>query len=44
MLVLTNMGDSPVALPAGFSLALASGPVEDKVPSDTTVYLVPSKS
>jgi alpha-glucosidase len=44
VLVLTNMGDSPVALPAGFSLALASRPVEDKVPSDTTVYLVPSKS
>ncbi|MEX1908411.1 glycoside hydrolase family 13 protein [Janibacter sp. Y6] len=38
-LVLANLGDAPVALPAGAEVLVASGPLADgQVPSDTAVW------
>lgn len=41
LLVLTNLGDAPVALPDGYEAVLASGPVDGGVPTDTTVWALP---
>ena len=39
LLVLTNFGEDAVALPDGFEVVLASGPLADgRVPTDTTVW------
>ena len=36
---MTNLGQSPVALPDGAQVLLSSGPlVDDAVPTDTTVW------
>ena len=41
VLVITNLGPTPVALPAGAQRLLSSGPLtpEGLVPTDTTVWL-----
>ncbi len=39
VLVVTNFGETPVALPEGAEVVVASGPLEDgRVPQDTTVW------
>jgi alpha-glucosidase len=38
VVVLANLGTVPVTLPAGVELLVASGPVADDVPGDTTVW------
>ncbi|PFG35384.1 alpha-glucosidase [Flavimobilis soli] len=42
LLVLTNLGDAPVQVPAGYEVLVASGPLGDGVPTDTTVWAVPA--
>ncbi len=39
VVVLANLGTEPVTLPSGVEVLVASGPVADEVPSDTTVWL-----
>jgi alpha-glucosidase len=39
VVVLANLGSTPVELPAGHEVLLASGPVDTTLPADTTVWL-----
>ena len=41
LLVMTNLGAAPVEVPAGYEVVVASGPVTDGVPTDTTVWALP---
>ena len=38
---MTNLGAAPVEVPAGYEVVVASGPVTDGVPTDTTVWALP---
>src|SRR5699024_8363950 len=43
LLVLTNLGETPVPLPAGFEVVLASASLDEgRVPADTTVWPLPT--
>lgn len=44
LLVMTNLGAAPVEVPAGYEVVVASGPVTDGVPTDTTVWALPENA
>ncbi len=44
LLVMTNLGVAPVEVPAGYEVVVASGPVTDGVPTDTTVWALPENA
>ncbi len=44
LLVMTNLGGTPVEVPVGYEVLVASGPVDDGVPTDTTVWALPESA